>query len=316
MKKFMLGVLFIAIITMVGTVVSFFIFDFSGFMTIRREHKIESQRIEQTRDILDSLPSNVDYGIMDDMMKSITDTVSGVASLIEEGVFDFSDLSFDITNGAWTEDGYFDEEKLEKSSGQQIISKEAKNYTEVKSLNVNLHNHNVVFGKTKDKEIKVMLVCSKHYKCSTTIQTALSDNAEYIITNIENKSVSKGYRGNLLSNVLILVPDEFDGEIKTDLHNANYVGLFQEKRNHIHVNNGNVILNQSAEQDLDIDVKNGNIILDMAKYTDFEVTADIKNGVFIGLGNTLSGKSSFVYGSGQYKVNLAVHNGNVIVNEN
>lgn len=312
MKKFMLGVLFAAIITMIGTIISFFVFDFSNIIMHRKDYiQKNKERINQAIPRIENPDFIHDYSIMDDLMENITTIVSNAAAMIEDGSFDLSDITFDIMDKLWDEDGYVIEENIEKYGKRRIAIQDSQNVTSVKKIEVSLKNYNVVYGRTKEDKIKLMLICNRNGNCEDDITASLSPEGIYTIAMKGNRPVQKI---NLNINVLILLPDQFTGGIKTEVDNGNYVGLFQTVSNQISVKNGNVVLNQKTEKDLEIAVHNGNIILDIDEYKDFEVNAEVKNGVLIGFGNNLFGKSSFIYGSGLTKVNLNCHNGNIIIN--
>lgn len=337
MKKIIGITLVVALFTMIGSVVSFFVFDFGNFIEAQTRHRNIGNRIitkagEIVADIvLDEWDDTAEEytGRIDKSMDQITEKIEEMAKSFAEGMMDqefpFPDLMDDIYHGIFKgmgiKNGYMTEEVILKTR-DSIVDKWRQSPEEIKNLIIDMKNINVVFAKTKSKELEFYLTSPHTENVSIVFNQKIEDGNYYVKDDADGFSVSitiGKQKQHTNSTLYVLVPDDFAGQIKTEILNGNVITVMPHNDTKVEITNGNVVLAEGLSCDLDVNITNGNIVADFTADMDAEVNVEANNGLVVGFGakkslRDMAAATEFqkIYGNAKHKVSLKTVNGNII----
>ncbi len=342
MKKIIGVVAVIALISMIGTVISFFALDYYKISTAQNRWKTQTIIIGEEK-VAEKIEDALEDGITaaEDMGEAVEEAAESIAenaeraaedivnSLLESRIYDFTseivdkavDGSFYGLGNAFRaigeEDGYLTREIIEQKENSVLRSwTQEMEGVEIKKIKADLANFNIVLARTREKAIEVHLTGTD--KSAYELQIGLVPEAEY---HILDKKKRINWSGGIIKpyTLYLLLPDEYKGEIDVDIVNGNVVAIWQKNDMEIDLTNGNVVLDQKQNTNLSIEITNGNIIVDTADKLDAEVEIEVTNGMIIGFDflketKGISKKYKKIYGNGRYEMNLNVVNGTIIGN--
>ncbi|MDO4765108.1 MAG: hypothetical protein Q4A29_03540 [Eubacteriales bacterium] len=329
MKKLIGAVFIIAMISMVGAIVSFFIFDFSNFMLAKSRgfYHIEKELEKNVESIFESFDTTISEDIQnypDSFENKIEEfSMSIVENIIEKGLsfIEVGSEAFDsLLLDAGIEDGYITEDSIENIL-QKIQHEWQVNHSEnqLQRIHLDISNANLVVGKTKERNVKFYL--TTHQKNDVHGRIPIY-HEEMINTKHYNLSFNPGNNKPYHIagfTIYMLIPDNYSGSINIDMKNGNLVSIAQKNDMDMDVKNGNIIIGQYKEQNLDVELKNGNYIMNYENQLEnVAVNAKVKNGIILGLApqeddmHITVQNLKYTFGEGDYRLNIDVHNGNII----
>ena len=218
-----------------------------------------------------------------------------------------------ILNDSYIEDGYIGERHILKTQ-KRIV----KTWTQslepvpVKKIKIDAENINLLIAHTKAKEIEVWLAESetmeKNDQVAADWTVELMPEGEYRIFpgSSQEKMAEENY------TLYLLLPENCQAEIEAEITNANIIGAWIENKADLEVTNGNILLNQTKNNDLALKLTNGDIIVNLASELDARLDATVTNGNIVGFGKISDHRYKKVYGHGKYEIDLEAENGNII----
>lgn len=293
------------------------------------EEKLEifSEKIEETTEhFTDSIEENAES-----FAEHIEEKAENIAEYIEDGSYYFSDnienhiehiienyLNNNITDiidlglrFSNARDGYIDKNFILKNTKYYNISDEIKQNTQdIKLLELNLKNTDMILAKSKTEKIEMFLLEKKSVQPSKL-------NPEH---NKDTGTLELKHKASRKSHALIylLIPESFNAMIKANTANGDLVAINQTNKLNIISENSDIIISQKESRDLTIQSDNGDIIVSLGKHPDAKIHAHTKEGSIIGLGSIKDNNSNNIIKknlrNGTYKINLSTKQGSIIIN--
>lgn len=341
MKKFMAVVLIVGVIAMIGTIISFFIFDFSDFVLSGARwgksfgYRVATEAGDVVSDIIvDTATENNEPSVernIDALEQNVNRLSEEMEALTQKIVSGISEVDFSISgltepiyqailSEVGMENGYVTEELIRKSR-DEIIDRWTQAIDDINFVRLDMDNMNVVFAKTREKEFQFYVTAFLRKESNLRLRRELNDGVYRISDTKKGLSaeIKIGAQNNSYT-LYVLIPEEYSGDLRVELDNGNIIGIQQKNSADLKLNNGNVIINQAQNMDLNIEVGNGNIIADFIPELNADLKLKVTNGLVIGFGfeamaDNIIGEArehSVRRGQGLYTIKLATGNGNII----
>lgn len=273
---------------------------------------------ENTDNILNNIGERTDE-LSEKISEKISDDISdGISNILENGIGGniIGDIS-GMTNRALeyglfasgAKDGYIDKKWILKNKKHATITDTVSTDTKgIESIEINLHDTDLVLGKSKSDFIELYLLQYKKHIRKVKLDTKIKKGKLNIGISLKKKN------WDIPDTVLyVLIPDNCTRSVNVNSHSADIVSLMQRCPLSIKATNSDVVISQDKSCDLDVQSTNGDIVLTTGKMPDAHIIADTVNGSIISPGS-LGGKSiDRTLGDGKASIKIHSTHGSIII---